>query len=376
MMPLGGMGLDLYSPSLPYIEAFMNTSHSLVKFSMSIYLFGYAFGQLFFGVISDAKGRKTPLLWGLSTYVLASYLCTATHQIQWFLALRLIQGLSVAATAVMCKSILGDCFKDKELAKATSWLVIAWGLGPIVAPLIGGYLQYHINWQANFFFYTSYGLICLLLVWFFLPETQQIKRTLNMKHITTDVVFILKNNYLFILGVILVSIGYSIIATFNLLGPYLIQSLLHYNPAAYGHIVLNLGVAFFLGSISNRLLLKRVDAILLIKIAVLLFFIISIFMQALAMITPLSLTNLLVPSLCIFFFSGWIIPNGMAKCISLYPKKAGTSSAVMSFLFILVTSLITAGISLIPIHSELVLSLSYCVLAFIGLFVFFGLKYL
>ena len=83
---------------------------------------------------------------------------------------RLGQGLSVAGLGVVIRAVAKDCYSDKDLTKAMTYISTAWALGPIIGPFIGGYLQHLFNWKFNFYFYAIYGVLLCLYI-FIIKET-------------------------------------------------------------------------------------------------------------------------------------------------------------------------------------------------------------
>jgi len=150
MAPLTGIGIDLFVPSLPILAKQFLVSESTIKFSIVLYLLGYALGQPFFGAFSDAWGRKGPLLFGLGLYTVASLSLVFSQSIHMFLFLRVVQGVAVAAPGVLSKAIATDGFSGEALAKLRSLMMSVWAIGPIVAPVIGGYLEWYLGILFSF----------------------------------------------------------------------------------------------------------------------------------------------------------------------------------------------------------------------------------
>src|SRR3990167_10454126 len=106
MAPLGGIGIDLYTPSLPAITRHFSVDASLVKLTLSIYLLGLGMGQFVFGFLSDSLGRRRLLLIGMLVYVVISLVMAMSTNIGTLLVFRLLQGLATGAPAVLYRSLI------------------------------------------------------------------------------------------------------------------------------------------------------------------------------------------------------------------------------------------------------------------------------
>src|SRR5690625_3700229 len=93
---LGPLNIDMYLPSFPGIATDLATSASLVQTSLTACLLGLAIGQLVIGPISDAQGRRKPLLIATSLFALASILCAFAPNITTLIAARFVQGFTAA----------------------------------------------------------------------------------------------------------------------------------------------------------------------------------------------------------------------------------------------------------------------------------------
>lgn len=167
----GPLSVDMYLPALPDIAKDLHTDQSLVQLSLTFFLFGLSFGQLLAGPLSDIKGRRPILLYGLTIYFAVSLICAFSQSIWFLIPLRLFQGLSGAAGIVISRAVVRDLYSGKELTKFFSMLALVQGLGPILAPIIGGQLLRFAPWQGVFIVLTTVGFIMFFIVFFGLPET-------------------------------------------------------------------------------------------------------------------------------------------------------------------------------------------------------------
>ena len=170
---LGPLNIDMYLPSFPGIAQDLETSATLVQSSLTACLLGLAIGQLFVGPISDAQGRRNPLLIATSLFALASILCAFAPNIVILIVARFLQGLTASAGVVLSRAVVRDVFSGRELTKFFSLLMVINAVAPMVAPMVGGFILSFesANWQSIFFFLGFVGLLMVVIVAKRLKET-------------------------------------------------------------------------------------------------------------------------------------------------------------------------------------------------------------
>lgn len=169
----GPLTIDMYLPSFPDITVGLETTASLVQLSLTACLLGLAVGQLVVGPLSDAKGRKKPLIVFIFLYVLASFACAFAPNIYFLIIGRFLQGFTAAAGIVISRAVVRDLFSGRELTKFFSLLMLINGLFPIMAPVFGAgvLLVPGATWNWVFIVLGILGLIIVTAVSFKLKET-------------------------------------------------------------------------------------------------------------------------------------------------------------------------------------------------------------
>jgi len=155
---MGPVAIDMYLPSLPAIGAGLHASAGEAQATVSAFLAGMAVGQLFYGPASDRLGRRSPILFGVVIYVLASIACGLATSPTMLIAGRFVQALGACAGGVVSRAIVRDRFTHNETARMLSLMMLIMGLAPILAPLLGGALLGMGGWRLNFWFMTSFGV--------------------------------------------------------------------------------------------------------------------------------------------------------------------------------------------------------------------------
>ncbi|WP_262282001.1 multidrug effflux MFS transporter [Micromonospora sp. MA102] len=171
LIAIGPLTIDMYLPALPAITADLATTSAAVQLTLTGTLAGLALGQLLIGPLSDAVGRRLPLLAGLALHILASLLCVVAPTVQVVGVLRVLQGLGVAATTVVATAVVRDLFSGSAFARLFSRLMLVMGAAPILAPTLGSALLRWSDWRGVFVALAVFGLLLVLVAAVGLRET-------------------------------------------------------------------------------------------------------------------------------------------------------------------------------------------------------------
>ena len=134
------LSTDMYLPALPEIGKYFSANEFLVGLTLTIFFLMFAVSMILFGPLSDKYGRKPILILGTLIYTIASLMCVLSPNIYFLIVGRFFQGFGSGAVITISTTLIKDCFKGKVMTKI---LVITQALGvigPMAAPLIGGFL--------------------------------------------------------------------------------------------------------------------------------------------------------------------------------------------------------------------------------------------
>ena len=145
---LGPSAVDMYLPSLPEMAVDYSTSVASIQLTLTVFLLAMGLGQLLFGPIVDAWGRRRPLIAGLVVFSLSALVAGAAPTLDWLLVARFVQGLGSALTLVVIMSMVRDVTQGVQAAKLFGLLMTIEGVAPIIAPALGGYIDAHFGWRA------------------------------------------------------------------------------------------------------------------------------------------------------------------------------------------------------------------------------------
>ena len=169
---LAALSLDMYVPGLPAMAADLGTTASATQLTLTACLIGLALGQLFVGPLSDARGRRSPLLFGMALYTAASILCALAPSIWLLIPLRLVQGAAGGAAMVIATAAVRDRGENgTATAKLFATLMVINGIAPIAAPVFGGQLLHWTTWRGVFLVLGGIGAVLLAASFFLFGES-------------------------------------------------------------------------------------------------------------------------------------------------------------------------------------------------------------
>lgn len=167
------LATDMYVPGLPQMARSLNTDAAGAQVSLAGFLLGIIVGQLVWGPLSDAVGRRPVLLSGTSGFAVCSLGCALAPTVEVLDAARIGQGFTGAAGIVVARAVVSDLFDDSQLARVLSVLGAITALGPVIAPLLGGALLTAASWRSVFVVLALVGLLLAVGVLRTLPETRR-----------------------------------------------------------------------------------------------------------------------------------------------------------------------------------------------------------
>ncbi|MEX5364538.1 multidrug effflux MFS transporter [Pseudomonas guariconensis] len=325
----GPLAIDFYLPAFPTMAQAFGTDEKHVQTTLAAYFLGLSLGQLAYGPVADRFGRRTPLLFGITLFTLASLACAYAPNLQTLVLARFVQALGGCAGMVLSRAIVSDKCDPVASAKVFSQLMLVMGLAPILAPMLGGVLVNVSGWQSIFLALSLFSAACLLAVSLGLPESlppdmprQPLSGALRQYlRLLGDRVF---------LGHALTG-GIAIAGMFAYIAgsPFVFIKLYGVPAEHYGWLFGTNAAGFILmAQVNARLLAKRGPAFLLAR-AVWLYLLAGLALLCVAALRPESLWPLLVPLFLCIASLGCIIPNASACAMSGQGARAGSASALM-----------------------------------------------
>lgn len=170
---LASLAMDIYLPVVPAMPGILNTTPSVIQFTLSLYMVTLGVGQVIFGPISDRIGRRPILLAGGAVFIVASLGAAGSSTAAAFVAFRLLQGVGASAALVATFATVRDVYASRPEGSVvyglfSSILAFVPAFGPIAGAVIGE----AFGWRAMFVTLAALALPALLNAGFRWHETR------------------------------------------------------------------------------------------------------------------------------------------------------------------------------------------------------------
>lgn len=368
---VAGIAIDLYAPSLPAIGQEFSVSAATMQNTISITLIAYALGQIFFGLLADAVGRRPSILLGLTLFVMGSLLAVVSTSIIVLMLARALQGFAIGACQIVARAILVDTVEGDRFHVAIIYLSVAFGLGPVVAPFVGGNVEELLGWRWNFILYAIYGFGVLSIVFFGFRETLHTTGRRSAREILSGQFSIIVHSR-FLAAVTLLAASFTTFLTWNVIGPYILQVRLGYGPAFFGTTALCVGVAYLAATLLNRALVSHLvnqtrlfGGLVLFAIGVMVTFLGG---------SEMRLPYVLGGTIIVASAQGFIFPNSMSISMSLFPDRAGAAASVQGCMMLLGGSVATLIVNSLTFASSRSVAVIFAALLGITLVGYAGVR--
>lgn len=339
---LGPLNIDMYLPSFPMIARDFGTSASLVQLSLTSCLLGLAVGQIVIGSISDAKGRKKPLLISISLFSIASLICAVAPNITILVIARFLQGFTAAAGVVLSRAVVRDVFSGKELTKFFSVLMSINAFAPLIAPMLGGaiLLLPFAEWNTIFYTLSIIGLFVVVLM------ASRLKESLPPEKRTPSSI----GHSLRTMGSLFLDrsfIGYALTVGFIHGGsfayvagtPFVYQDIYHVTPQVFSILFGINGIAIILGSFSIGRLSDKFSVRGLLRVAV------TIALSATTILLVMTivqgpLATIVIPIFIFMFSIGMVVTSAFTLAMKNQGHRAGSASALVGMFPLVIGSIV------------------------------------
>lgn len=327
---VGPFATDMYLASFTSIATDLGAIPSSVQLTLTAFLIGMGTGQLLLGPLSDQCGRRPVLVIALGVFAASSIAMVFSPNIGIFIALRAVQGMSGAAGVVVSRAIAVDLTKGADAIRAISLIAMFVGLGPLLAPPIGGAILTLGDWRAVLATLAAIATAMFALALILVPESLPRDRRASSGVRTAMHNFgRLLGDPRFLLLTCVFGLGFGSMMAYISASPFVGQTMLGMPPLLYSLAFAAGACAMILANMVNARLAGKVPASRMLLIGSVLS------LAAGATLTASSLSDTLSPPLfivCAFVLTGGtglIMSNASALALSLAEASRGAGSALL-----------------------------------------------
>ena len=325
------LAIHLFLPVMPAVKSAFAISDAVAEVTFSIALGAMAIVTLAYGSLSDRYGRRPILLGGLALFLLGSAIAAVSGSIEALILGRLIQAIGAGCGLTLTRAIARDAYGADALVKAIAYLTMAYALGPMIAPPLGGFLMDTLGWRSVFWFGLIAGVIIAALAYFVIFETRDPREAAERpRGVGHDYAALLGNARFmaFVLQSGSMSFMFFAIAAAS---PFLMKDLLGRSATEYGLYFMLFPLGYCTGNLISSQLSGRVQIEKMVLLGATICVIAVSTQAALILAGFLSPLVLFLPGGTISFAQGLALPNAQAGAMRVKPALAGTAAGLGVF---------------------------------------------
>ena len=327
---IGPASMDVYLPGLPDLARDFGAAPSSAQVTLTTFLVGLAFGQFLAGPLSDVHGRRRPLVAGMALFTIATLTCSLAPNLYALAAMRFVQGAMAASGLAIGRAIVRDLYSGAAAARYLSRLMLIVGLGPIVAPLVGGQILRFSSWRGVFVGLALLGLALTLMAVRLLPETlSPSDRRAAGIGVTARTFALLLVDRRFVGFVLIVGFAGGALTGYIAGSSFVLEDIYGASPQVYGLLFAISGFFMVIGAQLNAHLLGERSPHRLLGFGLATLVIAAIALLAVVPFRGAGLAAVMPPLVLVFFSWSFIQSNTLALALTDHPEVAGTAAALL-----------------------------------------------
>ena len=365
IISVGQLSMGLVFPSLPWIAKDFDVSLEQAQLLVSIYLLGFGPSQFLYGPISDALGRKKVLLTGLLIALMGLLVIIfLSHSFSNMVLGRFLQGLGTGCCAVLARATTRDRYSGSELPIAMSYIAMVASITPLIAPVIGGFINFHFGWSMVFISLLGYvSLVWFVIAFRFKETVSQFSKIPSPKRMAIQYKELLSSRY-FISFASIGWLNFSLMITTVSVMPFIMQNQIGMTSDQYAMWA----VIPALGMLGGTSLCSRIRPILGSKKTLLITPVLHTCAAVWLFVCPLEPLYLMLGQLLMILGNGIALPCAQALVMLPYKKNAGAAAAMSGGGQMVVSSLVSMGLVKLGLGEAWHLSIVIAVFTLITLF--------
>jgi len=364
---VGPFATDMYLASFTDIARDLGGTAASVQLTLTAFLLGIGAGQLVLGPVSDRRGRRPVLVTALAVFAASSIALVFSPSLPVFIVLRLVQGFSGAAGIVVSRAVAVDLSEGETAVRALSLMAMVGGLGPLLAPPIGGAIAELANWQAVLGVLAAIAVVMLVLAALVVPESlPPAQRHTGGFAALAGRFRALLTDRAFVGGMLAFATGFGAMMAYIAASPFVGQVVLRMSPFTYALAFAAGAVALVLSNSLNARIAPRVGPGRMLVIGVVMIAASALALTVLASTATLQIASFIVCAFVLTGGTGFTMSNASALALARADEARGSGAALLGASQFLVGAVVSPLVGLWGEHTALpmaVIALAFAVLA-------------
>ena len=340
---LGPFTMDLYLPAFPMVAADLHTSAAMVQVTLTATAVGLGIGQIIVGPLSDATGRRIPLMSATALHIVCSALIVVAPTVELVVLARFGQGCGAAAGAVVASAMVRDVFGGLRLVRIGARIALVNGAAPIIAPVIGSQLLLVTTWRGVFAILAVFGLAVLIASAVLLPETRPRARRIESTTTARARIRLLLGDRVYVGTVLVSSMMFAAIVSYLSTSPFIFQEEFGLSAQKFGMLFAVCAIGLLIATQLAARLMRRFQPAMLLGAALPLLLVTGLGFAVVA-ITGGGWMWALLAGFALVALHGFANPCMGVLILADHPNESGTAVALSG----LVNSVVGGSLSLLP----------------------------
>jgi MFS transporter, DHA1 family, multidrug resistance protein len=328
---LGAFSTDTYLPSFPSIAVEFQIGLDIVQQTLTVFLLAMAVMTLFHGTLSDALGRRAIILGGLALYVAASVGALFAGNFSFLLLCRVVQGMFAGVGMVVGRAMIRDRFSGPEAQMVMSYTTVVFGLAPVLAPILGGWLEVAFGWRSVFGFLATFGFLLLAACTLKLPESlPAAKRSPLHLRATLKNYLTMATDSRFLFQSVAIALAASALFIYISAAPVFVLKILDLSETSFAWLFIPMITGIMLGSLAAGRVAHFWRAERTIQVGFGIMIGAALLNVLYAAVFTVAIPWAVIPILLCTFGMAFVSPAMTIVTLDLYPARRGMAASLQS----------------------------------------------
>lgn len=354
MVTVGPISMALLTPAMPQMKVDFGTSDGAIAHTLTLYLLGFAMGQLIVGPLADRFGRRPIAVVFAAIYLAASLFALFAQSLETLLMTRLLQGIGVSSGMVISRAMVRDAYAGQNAVRLYSTIAICNAIVPMLSPGIGAVTTEYLGWHALFAGMVAAGVTLLIMILLFQRETLAPEnRSLSIRPEQMLATYrMLLSDRAFLIPAATMGTAIGAIYIVSVLMPFILIGQIGLSSPMFGLIMGLQTLSYIVGATIYNRVHSRLSRPALLRVAFILFALALLMLSFLYRIAPLSVMSYIIPIMLWVAGNSFAIPGLTSSALEKFPDKAGAASALLGFIQIFFASFGTFSIGFIGLEPD------------------------